>query len=64
MKVSLSPEGMAPALAKHYAGDKEPGLQYISPLYGDLHGFPPLLIYAGEDETLCFFVYSMLSIAH
>jgi acetyl esterase/lipase len=52
-KVCLSPEGMAPALAKHYAGDKDPGLQYISPLYGDLHGLPPLLIYAGEDETLC-----------
>ncbi|HBX22162.1 MAG TPA: alpha/beta hydrolase [Desulfotomaculum sp.] len=52
-KVCLSPEGMAPALAKHYAGDKDPGLPYISPLYGDLHGLPPLLICAGEDETLC-----------
>jgi len=52
-KVCLSPEGMAPALAKHYAGDKDPGLPYISPLYGDLYGLPPLLIYAGEDETLC-----------
>jgi len=39
-------------LAKHYAGDKDPGLPYISPLYGDLHGLPPLLIYVGEDETL------------
>ncbi|KJS84751.1 MAG: alpha/beta hydrolase [Peptococcaceae bacterium BICA1-8] len=52
-KTCLSPEGMAPALAVHYAGDKDPGLEYISPLYGDLHGLPPLLIYAGEDETLC-----------
>ena len=52
-KVCLSPEGMAPALAKHYAGDNDPGFQYISPLYGDLHGLPPLLIYAGEEETLC-----------
>jgi acetyl esterase/lipase len=52
-KVCLSPEGMAPALAKHYAGDKDPGLPYISPFYGDLQGLPPLLIYAGEDETLC-----------
>jgi monoterpene epsilon-lactone hydrolase len=24
----------------------------ISPLYGDLHGLPPLLIYAGGDEIL------------
>lgn len=52
-KICLSPEGMAPALAKHYAGDEDPGLPYISPLYGDLQGLPPLLIYAGEDETLC-----------
>lgn len=52
-KVCLSPEGMAAALAKHYAGDKDPGLPYISPLYGKLEGLPPLLIFAGEDETLC-----------
>lgn len=52
-KICLSPEGMATALAKHYAGDEDPGLPYISPLYGDLQGLPPLLIYAGEDETLC-----------
>ncbi|MCX7924078.1 MAG: alpha/beta hydrolase [Clostridia bacterium] len=52
-KVCLSPEGMGAALAKHYSGDKDPGLPYISPLYGDLQGLPPLLIYAGEDETLC-----------
>ncbi|RYD06542.1 hypothetical protein N752_04230 [Desulforamulus aquiferis] len=52
-KICLSPKGMAQAIAKHYAGDKDPGLPYISPLYGELHGLPPLLIYAGEDETLC-----------
>lgn len=52
LKVCLSPEGMAPALAKHYAGDHDLELPYISPLYGDLHGLPPLLLYAGEDETL------------
>lgn len=51
-KVCLSPEGMAIALAKHYAGDADPGLPYISPLYGELHGLPPILIFAGEDETL------------
>lgn len=53
VKVCLSPEGMTHALAKHYAGDNDPGLPYISPLYGDLKGLPPLLIYVGEDETLC-----------
>lgn len=51
-KVCISPEGTAPAFAKHYAGDNDPGLPYISPLYGDLHGLPPMLIYAGGDETL------------
>ena len=50
--VCLSPLGMAPALAKHYAGDQDLTLPTISPLYGDLKGLPPLLIYAGEDETL------------
>lgn len=25
----------------------------ISPLYADLHGLPPLLLFAGEDEALC-----------
>jgi acetyl esterase/lipase len=53
IKKCLSPEGMAVALAKHYAGEHDIGSPYISPLYGDLHGLPPLLIIAGEDETLC-----------
>lgn len=51
-KVCLSPEGTAKAFGKHYAGDHDLDLPYISPLYGDLHGLPPILIYAGEDETL------------
>lgn len=51
-KVCLSPEGMAPALAKHYAGVQDLTLPTISPLFGDLQGLPPLLLYAGEDETL------------
>jgi acetyl esterase/lipase len=52
VKVCLSPEGMAEAIAKHYAGEEDPGLPYISPLNGDLRGLPPLLLFAGEDETL------------
>ncbi len=51
-KVCLSPEGMAIAVAKHYAGDKGYELPYASPLYGELQGLPPLLVYAGEDEIL------------
>lgn len=51
-KVCLAPEGTAPAFAKHYAGNNSLTLPYISPLYGELHGFPPTLIYVGGDETL------------
>jgi monoterpene epsilon-lactone hydrolase len=36
----------------YYMGDKDPSLPLISPLYGDLHGLPPLLIYVGGDELL------------
>ncbi len=52
-KACLSPEGMTEAIAKHYAGEEDPALPYISPLYGDLNDLPPLLLFAGEDETLC-----------
>ncbi len=52
-KICLSPEGMAQAIARHYSGDEDPAHPYISPLYGDLADLPPLLIFAGEDETLC-----------
>lgn len=52
LKVCLSPEGMTQALAKHYSGDYDLDLPYISPLYGNLEGLPPLMLFAGEDETL------------
>jgi acetyl esterase/lipase len=51
-KKCLAPEGTATAFSKHYAGDNDPRLPWISPLYGDLRGLPPLLLYAGGDETL------------
>lgn len=38
--------------SKYYAGENDPGLPWISPLYGDLHGLPPILIYVGENEVL------------
>ena len=38
--------------SRYYVGQNDPGLPLISPLYGDLHGLPLLLIYAGEDELL------------
>lgn len=48
----LSPEGTWTAFSKHYVGDHDPRLPWISPLYGDLHDLPPLLIYVGGDEIL------------
>lgn len=52
LKKCLAPEGSTLAFAKHYAGNNDLSLPYISPLFGDLQGLPPLLIYAGGDETL------------
>lgn len=38
--------------SKYYAGETDPCLPWISPLYGNLHGLPPILIHVGEDEVL------------
>jgi acetyl esterase/lipase len=43
---------MSAVCSKYYAGDNDPGLPWISPLYGDLRGLPPILIYVGGNETL------------
>lgn len=48
----LSWKGSWTVFSKYYAGENDPGLPWISPLYGDLQGLPPLLIYAGGDEVL------------
>ncbi len=51
-KVCLSPTGMSKVCSKYYYGEQDPGNPWISPLYGDLHGLPPLLINVGNDETM------------
>lgn len=51
-KVCLSPVNMSQVCSKYYYGDHDPTEPWISPLYGDLHGLPPLLIMAGNEETL------------
>jgi acetyl esterase/lipase len=33
-------------------GDQDPKTPYISPLYAELHGLPPLYIVVGADEIL------------
>jgi acetyl esterase/lipase len=38
--------------SEYYAGDNDPEQPLISPIYGDLTGFPPLLMFAGSDELL------------
>jgi acetyl esterase/lipase len=37
---------------KAYAGKESLKNPLISPLYGDFHGFPPMLIHVGSDEIL------------
>jgi acetyl esterase/lipase len=44
--------GFALAMAGHYAAGHDRRDPLLSPLWGDLGGFPPLLIQAGADELL------------
>ena len=39
-------------IAKDYITNHDPCHPYISPLYADLHGLPPLLIHVGDHEIL------------
>lgn len=39
-------------LAASYVGRADPRLPLLSPLYGDLNGLPPLLIFVGDTEVL------------
>jgi acetyl esterase/lipase len=39
-------------LAQLYYGEASPTDPLVSPLYGDLHGLPPLRIYVGDTEIL------------
>ncbi len=51
-KEGVDPPGMAIVCSRYYSGDNDPGNPLISPLYGDLHGLPPLLIDVGNDEPM------------
>jgi monoterpene epsilon-lactone hydrolase len=39
-------------MAQAYAAAADPKAPLLSPLYGDLHGLPPLLVQVGSDEVL------------
>jgi acetyl esterase/lipase len=41
-----------PEIARFYVGDADPRNPYVSPLYGDTAGLPPVLIQSGQDEIL------------
>ena len=51
-RVCLSPAGSWDVFGHYYTGDNDPTNPGISPLFGDLHGLPPLLIYSGDDEVM------------
>ncbi len=51
-RVCLSPPGMSKVCSRYYAGDNDLTHPWISPLFSDLEGLPPLLIMVGDDETL------------
>jgi epsilon-lactone hydrolase len=50
--VCISPPGMSQVCSKYYIADHDPTEPWISPLYGDLHGLPPVYINVGEYETM------------
>jgi acetyl esterase/lipase len=52
LQASIDPPGMSTVCSKYYVGDNDPRLPWISPLYGDLQGLPPLFICVGTNEGL------------
>lgn len=48
----LSPKGSSENASEFYAGRNDKKNPFISPLYGDLKGLPPLHISAGSNEIL------------
>ena len=39
------------ALVRHYVGNHDPSDPYLSPLYADLTGLPPMLVHASVDDV-------------
>jgi acetyl esterase/lipase len=50
--VCISPPGMSKVCSQYYYGDHDPSDPWISPLYGDLHGLPPIFLNVGTYETM------------
>lgn len=51
-KVSLAPYNSWNVFSRYYAGSNPAASPYISPLFGDLKGLPPILINSGADDEL------------
>ena len=49
---ALAPTESWTVFSHYYAGDHDPHHPWISPLFGELKGLPPLRIFVGEYETL------------
>jgi acetyl esterase/lipase len=47
-----TPKGANETYLGYYVGEGDPRDPYISPLFADLSGLPPLIIQVGNDETL------------
>lgn len=47
-----TPKGANETYLPYYIGAGDPRHPYISPLFGELSGLPPMIIQVGEDETL------------
>jgi acetyl esterase/lipase len=50
--ICISPPGMSKVCSQYYYGDHNPTDPWISPLYGDLDGLPPIFINVGTYETM------------
>ena len=51
-KEALLPKSFVDSCLEMYLNGADPCQPLVSPLFGDLHGLPPLLIQAGGDELL------------
>ena len=50
--VLVSPTGFCDAAARFYANGKDLGDPMLSPIHGDLHGFPPTILTTGTRDLL------------
>lgn len=46
------PKGMNETFLGYYVGEGDPRYLYVSPLFGDLSGLPPLMVQVGDNEML------------